>query len=400
VHERKAIKDWIVAKGADTSILDELPKLPVGVAHVYSPQWLQISEKAKAFEKRSADVSSTPQVGVSQAATKPLTPVDLDALRATMAETIERAKEEDPKELQKRIRELEEKIARTPSAHEIAEDSDLDYERGRREGYDEAFELGRQSGADDTRLEERRAFSGVVERILDAVLAVDNEFDQHVAPALERARELLHEHVEEYRLLPDPAPRTSVAPVRAPNPVPRATPAPLAAPRSVTTNNGNGSTAVTGPMHRVLQSVRQLEALGIPKPTVIQVALFTGVSHTTGSYQQNVRDLVGDGYLIRETGRVSLTGSGRAAAGDVSIPSRAAILDFWTNKLSGPQAAQLREIVRHREIRREQLAEILGVSATTGSFQQNLRDMRTYGLIDFKQGTIVLTDLLFPKGLR
>jgi Mn-dependent DtxR family transcriptional regulator len=127
------------------------------------------------------------------------------------------------------------------------------------------------------------------------------------------------------------------------------------------------------------------------------VALWVGVSHTTGTFKQYLRNLVGDGYLIRESGHVSLTAQGRAAADPVTVPSRSEILNFWIGKLSGPQGDMLRQIVDVGEISREELAERLGKSHTTGTYKQDLRNMRTYGLIDFKRGQVVLTDLLSQK---
>jgi hypothetical protein len=110
-HERKAIKEWITHVGADENMLNILPSLPVGQAHVYSPQWLKVSKTVKIAAKRTADVSSTPLVGASKIQSKPLAPVDLEKIREQMKTTIEKAKAEDPRELRKRIVDLEKQLS-------------------------------------------------------------------------------------------------------------------------------------------------------------------------------------------------------------------------------------------------------------------------------------------------
>jgi len=104
-QERKAIESWIHEKGADEDIVSILPKLEIGEAHVWSPQWLKVSETIRFAKKRTADVSSTPAAGGRQKQAK-LSPVDLEQLGAEMAATIERAKAEDPAELRKEIAKL------------------------------------------------------------------------------------------------------------------------------------------------------------------------------------------------------------------------------------------------------------------------------------------------------
>lgn len=106
-QERKAIAAWVETKGMDQTIVDTLPKLKVGTAHVWSPQWLNVSGEVQIATKRSADISTTPKVGANGAGrSKPLSKIDLTEIGEAMAATIERAKQDDPKELRKRIAEL------------------------------------------------------------------------------------------------------------------------------------------------------------------------------------------------------------------------------------------------------------------------------------------------------
>jgi hypothetical protein len=104
-HERVALRDWITYHGAEKSLVDELPALPIGTAYVWSPQWLGILQKVKIGKKKSFDASATPKVGSVQVR-RDLKPLNLDDLKERMAATIEKAKQDDPKELRKQIAEL------------------------------------------------------------------------------------------------------------------------------------------------------------------------------------------------------------------------------------------------------------------------------------------------------
>jgi hypothetical protein len=105
-QERDALKKWIVHQGMDTTLVNELPSLKIGTFYVWSPQWLQILQKVAIAPKKTLDASATPKVGESRAR-RELKPLDLDDLKTKMAATIERAKAEDPRELRKKITELE-----------------------------------------------------------------------------------------------------------------------------------------------------------------------------------------------------------------------------------------------------------------------------------------------------
>lgn len=119
-HERKAIEAWVVHQGIDThEMVKELPSLPRGTAFLWSPQWLGKLVKIRVLKKRSADTSATPTVSSRKhavASTTPLSKKDLATLQKAMADTVERAKENDPKELRRLIAELERQLQKVPAA--------------------------------------------------------------------------------------------------------------------------------------------------------------------------------------------------------------------------------------------------------------------------------------------
>ena len=106
-QERKALEYWLSDKGFEGKLASILPTLAIGSPHVWSPQWLKISRVVKILPIDSLDTSKTPKVGEKAFAQKKLAPIDLKGLSAAMAETLERAKADDPTLLKKRIVELE-----------------------------------------------------------------------------------------------------------------------------------------------------------------------------------------------------------------------------------------------------------------------------------------------------
>lgn len=105
-HERKAIELWIKDNSLDENIANDLPKIPTGQCHVWSPEFLKISEMVHILEKETFNASATPEVG-KKAKAASLSSIDVKALKESMAEVVKQAELEDPKALRKRISELE-----------------------------------------------------------------------------------------------------------------------------------------------------------------------------------------------------------------------------------------------------------------------------------------------------
>jgi hypothetical protein len=109
-QERKAISTWVDDKGEDSSVVDTLPTLKQGEAHVWSPVFLQVSKVVHIAAKKTADVSATPKVGERATTAKELSRVDVEEIKSAMQATVEKAKENDPKILKAKIVELEKRL--------------------------------------------------------------------------------------------------------------------------------------------------------------------------------------------------------------------------------------------------------------------------------------------------
>jgi len=108
-----AILDWFgehVPKERWKVLVEELRKLPRGTALVVSPGWLDFEGVARMRPRRTFDSSATPVGGKEKKVSGPGARPNLDQYLARMSQSIERAKAEDPKELRRRIAELEREL--------------------------------------------------------------------------------------------------------------------------------------------------------------------------------------------------------------------------------------------------------------------------------------------------
>jgi uncharacterized protein len=113
MHERKAIESWIQDKALDQNIAADLPKIATGDCHVWSPEFLKISEMAHILPKETFDASATPEVGTA-AVSRELAPIDLAQVERAMAATIEKAAENDPMKLRRQLAELRRALTQRP----------------------------------------------------------------------------------------------------------------------------------------------------------------------------------------------------------------------------------------------------------------------------------------------
>lgn len=116
-----AMKAWIDVHGTleqGKMLMDSLPSLPIGDAWFWSPGWPTaegIFARSHILPITTFDSAATPKPGERKITPKNLADVDMESLKKQMAATIEKAKNDDPKLLKKRIIELENELKKTPS---------------------------------------------------------------------------------------------------------------------------------------------------------------------------------------------------------------------------------------------------------------------------------------------
>lgn len=396
-----AVKDWIAVKNEDDErgVLASLPELPTGTAWVWSPL-RGILDRVVVRRIRTFDSYATPKPGETRVEPAERVELDLDALGEQMRASVERAKENDPSELRKRVRELEQQ-------HEQAVDA---IERPLRQEIERLeHELAVRPTAEEVRVEV--PVLSDEERSLLAKLTAAAEISvgqwREDADRLEQLVARIGAVVSAPPLDIQPparAPRPAPAP-RIPDPPPAAPP-PRRAPAATTAASSGISTS----QQRVLDSLRWFELLGIPEPSRAAVAFIAGTRPTSGGFKNNLGALKNEkgvydwepliGYP--SPGRVALTDAGRSLASEPDLGlTNEALQQAVIAQLTSSQGAIVRALIaRHpSDLDREELAAAVGVPSTSGGFKNNLGALRTLELIDYPgPGRVVALPVLFPEG--
>jgi hypothetical protein len=101
-----AILDWFgehVEKSRRPALLEQLRQLPRGRALVVSPGWLEYEDAVTFRARRTFDSSATPTEAERRMVKLAPAPDRLEAFRTKLAETVDRAKRDDPRELRKAL---------------------------------------------------------------------------------------------------------------------------------------------------------------------------------------------------------------------------------------------------------------------------------------------------------
>jgi hypothetical protein len=118
-QDRDAVKAWVDVHADDRekarTMIESLPSLPVGVAWVWSPGWLEVWERVSIRARHTFDSSATPKPGAPRVQPGKAAAVDLEALRESMAALLEEKATDDPKALRSKLVELERQLKARPS---------------------------------------------------------------------------------------------------------------------------------------------------------------------------------------------------------------------------------------------------------------------------------------------
>jgi uncharacterized protein len=351
-HERIALRDWITYHGAEKSLVDELPSLPIGTAYVWSPQWLGILQKVKVGEKKTFDASATPKVGSVQVR-RDLKPLDLDDLKERMASTIEKAKQEDPKELKKQIAEqkrtiadLEKKLAQKEPEIKIVEVPVLN--NGLLSGFQD--EINKLNSISQT-------FSSAVSQVVAA-----------------NGRQV------------------KVASVATPARTPRPSPVRVERPARMIQGESNGDVG-TGGLRRILIALAQ-RPQGL---SVRQLGIRAQLSSKSGTFTTYLSKARANGWIEGGRDHLVITDAGLDALGSFEpLPTGQALLDYWLSDLGESGASRILEALANAypaSLSKAEVAERAGL-AMSGTFTTYLSKLRSLELIEGR-GELKASDELF-----
>lgn len=357
-RSRDAIKAWVKDQDVDEKLLASLPSLASGEAWMWSPGELQIMQRIHFRRRRTFDSGATPKVGQARRAPATLADVDLAAIKEQMADTIEKAKADDPAELRKQLAEARRELA---SAINRQSEPVVEVQV-------ERVEVPVLSDEVVARLEAVGEQVWPLSAALRDALAAagdlrDGRFDAHETRTLQRT-----------------PPRTRTAST---SPEPQVT-----APRRA--DIGEDSTLPEGE-RRVLTAIAQ-HVDGVSRE---QLSILT-------AYKRSTRDkylqlLNGRGY-VHVTGKTIIaTDAGVDALGSAfePLPVGAALREHWLRELPEGEARILRELVDAYPdgVTRDELSEHTGYKRSTRD--KYLQLLRARHLITVSDGAPRAADMLF-----
>ncbi len=342
-HDRKALEAWIEAH--DTAdrrkeFLGSLAALERGEAWVWSPAWLDLFERVKIRARRTYDSSATPKPGEVQVAPQAAAEVDLDALQAQLAETIEKARADDPRELKKKISELERQLAKSGN---IGEQELLEARvNANLEGRAEAFRSARN--------------------LMTGMLAELDRIMPEKAPNLSSEVGKVDQKLKQSRNTKEiPTPRTTQT---------------TSTDRPVSSSDNAAAEGLNAYQLDLLKVL--INRSPVPTPRA-QLGGLAGRSIRSSAFSPNLRALI-DAGLVEKTDRgyVATDAGMRSIPGFEPAPNNGrAALDYWIGRLPRYQSTILSVMAQHapRALDREQIAQASNYSTRSSAFGPALRDL-------------------------
>jgi len=344
-QDHKAIDDWIKVHGTEkqrAELMKSLASLPIGTAWFWSPGWLNIFQKVKVRRIETFDSSATPKVGEKLSLPKKIAEIDLDKIRGTLAETIEKSKQEDPKFLKREIERLKKEAKNVPVA----------------------------------KVDHEATMKAVNKAVTETVSKFEKKLNQ-IRIAFQKAAGLLgidearSEPIKLQPVITITEPKTRFKKVQE-----------VVLPKKTSAIISSGESIPQGP-RKILTALAQYES-GLTKK---KLALLTTFAVGSGTFSTYISSLKTKGYVVYRNDRFMITDEGLAALGDYEVlPTGGALFDLWLNQLGAGEAKILQALYDcdFEEVSKAHLAEITGFAATSGTYNTYLSKLRTLELIEGK----------------
>lgn len=360
--DRKAIEGWIVEHEQRADLIESLPSLGNGEAWVWSPEFLAEISRVQFLRRRTFDSGATPIVGAQARQITTLAQVDLAAIKEQMAESLERAKAEDPKELNKRIRELERELS-------------------------------------DLKMWEPPTpviIEGLPE-LLSNKLVAKREMVLASATAFAQGMGELCVLIDEAIDLRDPTPEPPTSDVPSSDEEPNPATPQVAAPRPAPAPRPQPARASSGPGADLPSAQRKLlTTLAVYGACSLRrLAMLSGYAMNGGGLNQALKGIRDAAFVDPPKGEpLAITQAGLDALGAYDpLPSGRDLLDHWIAKLPDADGKLLGMIAQlwPEATDKESLAAAAGYAVNGGGFNQPMSRLRRAGLIT-RSGPIRLTD--------
>ncbi len=366
-QDRGAIEEWISYFGTPEdrkTIMSSLAGLTTGQAWVYSPAWLRLCSLVQVRQLRTFDSSSTPKVGARKVSPQRKAEVDLAVLKTELSATIERAKENDPTELKKKIIDLERQLKAKPTVAIDQSAIDKAVKLALTTTEKQNREIGQKLRKAHTALHQWKTNTNdVIQAVLDA-LGVSNQLERGI---LVNGGDLLK--IESLKAAPAPV----------------ATPAPVRKESAPQYSEGEVKIG-EGAKKRILTVLAQYG-----KPcTDKKVGAIAGIVSSGGHFKNELGALKRAGFVEGERSALRITDLGLEALGDYDpLPTGASAIDDWKRRLGSPESAHVKIFTALCDaypdtLTKAQIGEITGLDGGGGHFKNCVGYLRTRDLIEGK----------------
>jgi hypothetical protein len=319
--------------------------------------------------RESYDSSATPKPGEKIAPPKKLAEIDKEKLKGRLSAAIEKARAEDPKELKKKVAELEGQLAKAAAAKPAP-----------------------PAKAEVKRVEVPVLKDGPIQR-LEAVVANLGALQSKAAELADRLV-AIEEHVEAAvkSVNQAKAGAVTVAPAAPPRPAAAerliavaARPAP---PRAAPPGDA-GDVSLKAGERKMLAAFVQF---GGPAGELSRTQLSIRAGLRGGTFDRYLSTLKGGGFVVNAAGgNLAVTDAGQdyiLRAGPVNPPSREQLIAMWKDKLKAGERTMLEVLLAHSHagVSREQLEQESDYHG--GTFDRYLSTLRGAGLAVWDGGVL------------
>jgi hypothetical protein len=374
--DQDRVRDWLeanVTKEQRDHVLGLLAGLETGTAVFASGHpSLKLFTVATVRERETFDSSATPMVGQRRKEPRRLAQPDLEALKVKMATAIERAKQDDPRELRRLLAEARADLAKKNT---VLAEADR-----RTKKIDESLDRVK-------RIEVELVKPATLQEIRRATAALE-AISQRGEAFLERTKAIMDGFREGHARLGTAALQLANAlQTRLAKPAAPLVQSPEWPKFRFTTERPETRTRVgAGPGEKMAGGERRILTALAQYPqgrTKAQVAILAQYAVDGGGFQNLLGALRTKGW-IEGADPLAITEAGATALGAYEpLPRGRDLLDHWLRKLGRAERAILETVASAypRALTKEAIAEKTGYEATGGGFQNALGRLRTLELV-------------------
>lgn len=406
-----AVENWLKRtrdKNTREEIMTTLPDLARGEAWIWSPEakFGPVRMKFPMFDTFDSFAPIQLQRKVNE---RSWADVDLTEVKAKLATVIEEAKARDPKALQAQIVILNKEIERLKKGQDkggkAAPMNDEEFER--RVATAAAADLAdAQEHYTSTLAQMQKAYEdliGLTSETFDGInkllqIDLDGKLDivRRTFLVSKTARAATTNWRKDKSIAQRAIVERGVFTIPAPEP------------GNLGSDVGHAASLLDPRHQQILNTLRELEVLGVKEPDRTVVAVFAGRGGgKSNSFANDLSKMSAQWSLISypRPGKLALTAGGRKLAHEPEqLHTLADFHDQWFRILPARKAKILKVLINRRgsSIDRDSLAaKTERGQGKSNSFANDLSSMRTLGLIEYPvQGEVEVSDLLFPEGLK